>query len=470
MPGYRTFVLRLYDTATGTVRPLELRDRGRVSIYACGLTVYDLPHIGHGRGWLVFDVLRRYLAFSGLEVHYVTNVTDIDDQIIGRAAAEGRTESEVAGEFERAWWEASDALGVLSPDEAPHATEYVEKMVALISELIRIGAAYETSTGVYLSVDRVEGYGLLAHQSLESLKVGARVEVDAEKRSPVDFALWKRAKPAEPTWESPFGPGRPGWHTECVVMSLDLLGEGFDIHGGGIDLMFPHHENERAQAVAVGKRFARHWLHYGWVMAGGAKMSKSLQNFVTVADLVEHGDPRAYRLLVLRSQYRSQIEVTPETSADAGKALERLDGLTRRFDLRADVDLGRTALNTELAGEVHPDELERFASHMDDDLDTPGALAAIFDAVGRAHALGDRGRDEEARSLARSVQVLCGVLGIPLRGADELAIDEESARLVAERDVARSARDFARSDAIRDRLMTLGWIVEDGPTGTRLRR
>ncbi len=463
-------MLRLHDTATGTVRPLELRDPGHVSIYACGLTVYDLPHIGHGRGWLVFDVLRRYLRFRGLEVRYVSNVTDIDDQIIERAAAEGRSESEVARQFEDAWWEASDALGVLRPDDAPRATEYVEQMVALVAELVERGFAYETSTGVYLSVEKVDGYGLLAHQSLASLKAGARVEIDAEKRSPVDFVLWKKAKPGEPTWESPFGPGRPGWHTECVVMSLDLLGEGFDLHGGGVDLMFPHHENERAQAVALGRKFAQHWIHYGWVMVGADKMSKSLHNFVTVADQLARSDPRAYRLLVLRSQYRSQIEITPETSADAGRALERLDGLARRFELHQAVDLQREALGADMAAEVTPPELERFVSHMDDDLDTPGALAGIFDALSRAHALGDRGKTDEARALARSVQVLCGVLGISLRARDELPLDAQSARLVAERDDARSRHDYARSDAIRDRLTALGWIVEDGPAGTTLRR
>jgi cysteinyl-tRNA synthetase len=464
-------VLRLHDTATGTVRPLELREPGRASFYACGLTVQDLPHIGHGRGWLVFDVLRRYLIFSGLDVHYVSNVTDIDDQIIGRAASEGRTESEVATEFEAAWWEASDALGVLRPDDVPHATEYVEAMVGLISDLVDRGVAYQTSTGVYLSVDQVDGYGLLAHQSLDSLLAGARVEVDAEKRSPVDFALWKRAKPGEPTWESPFGPGRPGWHTECVVMSLDLLGEGFDLHGGGIDLMFPHHENERAQAVAQGRQFARHWVHHGWVMATTTeKMSKSLGNFVTIADQLKSGDPRAYRLLVLRSQYRSPIVVTPETSADAGKALERLDGLARRFSLGADRGLQRAAVPASSSSQVESEELERFRAHMDDDLDTPGALAGIFDAVGRAHALADSGDHDRALALARSVEVLCGVLGVQLHGTTAAELDEETAGLVAERDAARSAGDFARSDEIRDRLGALGWIVEDGPTGTVLRR
>jgi len=264
-------VLRLHDTATGTVRPLEHRNEGEVSMYVCGPTVYDMPHIGHGRANLTFDILRRYLSFTGLKVHHVANVTDVDDNIIKRAAALGRTEPDVAAEFEARWWESMDALGDLRPQDVPHATKYIERMVALVGDLMTKGMAYETPDGVYLEVSRVDGYGLLAQQSLESLQVGARVEANEDKRSPLDFALWKKAKEGEPSWDSPWGQGRPGWHTECVVMSLDLLGEGFDLHGGGQDLKFPHHENERAQAVADGKVFARHWMHNGWVEVGARR-------------------------------------------------------------------------------------------------------------------------------------------------------------------------------------------------------
>jgi cysteinyl-tRNA synthetase len=464
-------VLRLHDTATGTVRPLELRDPGRVSMYVCGLTVDNVPHIGHGRFALVYDIVRRYLIFGGLDVHYVSNVTDIDDKIINRAAQEGRTERDVAEEFETRMWEAMDALGVLRPDDAPHATAYIDDMVALVSDLIGRGVAYQTSTGVYLEVEKVDGYGLLARQSLESLRAGARVEVDPEKRSPLDFALWKGARPGEPTWDSPFGPGRPGWHTECVVMSLDLLGDGFDIHGGGLDLIFPHHENERAQAVADGRPFARHWVHNGWVMMGGEKMSKSLGNFTTIAELVEQADPRAYRLLVLRSQYRSQIEVTPDTIADAEKGLERLDRLVRRFSVHEPVGLQTTAVGAALgrAPDVVADEVDRFRARLDDDLDTPGALARIFDAASRAHTLGDAGDQVGAVALARTAALLCGVLGLAL-DASAAEIDEESQGLIAQRDDARAAGDYGRSDAIRDELIARGWTVEDGPNGTTLRR
>ena len=286
-------MLRLHDTATGEVRPLELRDEGRVSMYVCGPTVYDLPHLGHGRFTLVFDVLRRHLIASGLDVTYVSNITDIDDKIIEKAAAEGRSEAEVAGEFEDEWWQAMDRLNVLRPDEIPHATAFVDGMVATIAELLAAGVAYTTSDGVYLDTSTVDGYGLLAGQPLDSLRAGARVEGNEEKRSPLDFALWKSAKPGEPVWPAPFGEGRPGWHTECVVMSLDLLGEGFDLHGGGLDLKFPHHENERAQAVALGRPFARHWAHNGWVMVEGEKMSKSLGNFTSLTDLLAKADGRS---------------------------------------------------------------------------------------------------------------------------------------------------------------------------------
>jgi cysteinyl-tRNA synthetase len=463
-------VLRLHDTATGTVRPLECRDPGAVSMYVCGPTVYDLPHLGHGRYSLVFDVLRRYLLFGGRDVRYVSNVTDVDDKIIERAGAEHRAEAEVTAEYEARWWEAMDALGVLRPSDTPHATAYVDRMVDLVADLVGRGCAYETSDGVYLSVDQVEGYGLLARQPLESLRAGARVEANEEKRSPLDFALWKKAKPGEPSWPSPFGPGRPGWHTECVVMSLDLLGDGFDLHGGGQDLAFPHHENERAQAVAEGRAFARHWVHNGWVMVEGEKMSKSLGNFTSLTDLIERSDPRAYRLLVLRSHYRSPIEVTTESVADAEKGLERLDALARRFslpDYLAEAPGGFVVAGAGPAADAAA--LARFGEAMDDDLNTPTALAGIFELVSQANAAADAGDTPAAESAARTAGILCAALGLPLRGSAD-AVDEESAGLAAERDAARAGRDWARADALRDQLAARGWTVEDGPEGTVLRR
>jgi cysteinyl-tRNA synthetase len=468
-------MLYLHDTATGTVRPLEMRTEGEVSMYVCGPTVYDLPHIGHGRANLTFDILRRYLSFTGLRVRHVANVTDVDDNIIKRAADLGRTEADVAAEFEARWWESMDALGDLRPHDAPHATGYIERMVALVGDLMDRGMAYETPDGVYLEVSRVDGYGLLAQQSLESLQAGARVEANEDKRSPLDFALWKKAKEGEPSWDSPWGQGRPGWHTECVVMSLDLLGEGFDLHGGGQDLMFPHHENERAQAVADGKVFARHWMHHGWVEVDGTKMSKSLGNFATLPDLLARSDARAYRVLVLRAHYRSPIEVTPDTLADAEKALTRLDGLARRFarfdvaDLLAQTDEGFVIEGTPPATGIDDAAVTAFRTHMDDDLDTPGALATVFELVTAAHSAADSDDEAEGGRLAHTAAVLAAALGVTLRGADT-EVDEESARLVIERDEARQARDFARADALRDELVTRGWTVEDTPAGTAIRR
>jgi len=463
-------MLHLHDTATGTVVPLELRSEGKVSMYVCGPTVYDLPHIGHGRMSLVFDVLRRYLLFTGLDVHYVSNVTDVDDNIIRRAAEQGRTEPEVAAEFEARWWEAMDALGVLRPDDTPHATAYVDDMVALVADLLARGVAYQTSDGVYLDVSQIDGYGLLARQSLESLRAGARVEANEEKRSPLDFALWKGAKEGEPSWDAPFGTGRPGWHTECVVMSLDLLGDGFDLHGGGQDLAFPHHENERAQAVAEGRPFARHWVHNGWVVVGGEKMSKSLGNFTSLTDLLARADARAYRLLVVRSHYRSPIEVTTETIADAEGALGRLDALARRFDLGDLIaESGRGYVVEGDVPDADPDALAAFRRRMDDDLDTPGALADIFELVTAAHSAADAHDEEGGCRLARTAALLAAALGLPLR-AGEGAVDDETARLVTERDEARKAKDFARADALRDELVALGWTVEDTPTGTAVHR
>ena len=453
-------MLRLHDTALGAVTEIVPREPGRLSIYVCGPTVYDVPHIGHGRQVLVYDILRRYLEWLGAEVVHVSNVTDIDDQIIRRAQEVGRPPDEVARHYEEVYWDALDRLGVLRPTVVPHATEYVADMVELIGELVARGVAYESSDGVYLSVEKVDGYGQLSHQPLQSLRAGARVEVDEAKRSPVDFALWKQAKPGEPAWPSPWGPGRPGWHTECVVMSLDLLGEDFDLHTGGLDLVFPHHENERAQAMALGRQFARHWMHHGFVEVAGEKMSKSLGNFTTLVDLLDRTDARAYRLLMLRSHYRSPIEVTPATIADAQSGLERLDALARRFELRVSPS-GSAAPD--------PEAIERFTEAMDNDLDTPAAVAVIFELLRRANAAADAGESEHARRLAATVAELAGSLGLEVGQVGD-DVDDESAALVERRDAARRARDFAAADALRDELTARGWVVEDGPQGTSIRR
>ncbi|MGI8808116.1 MAG: cysteine--tRNA ligase [Acidimicrobiales bacterium] len=449
-------MIRLHDTGLGRLADVELRDAGKVSMYVCGPTVYDLPHIGHGRMSLVWDVLRRYLEWKGLDVRFVSNVTDIDDNIIKRANEQGRSSEEVAVQYEAAYYDATDRLGVQRPTVDPHATAYVDQMVDLVARLVASGKAYETSDGVYLSVDSVPGYGLLARQSLDSLRSGARVDVVEEKRSPLDFALWKIAKPGEPTWPSPWGDGRPGWHTECVVMSLDLLGEGFDLHGGGIDLAFPHHENERAQAVAAGHEFARRWVHNGHVQVAGVKMSKSLGNFRTLTDMLEVVDPRAYRLVVLQSHYRAPVEVTGATIEAATRALAGLDGFARRT-----ADLPGAAPDAEA--------LDRFRLAMDDDLDTPRGVAEMWSLMRAANTALDVGDVAAAAPLAAAVREMATAVGLRIgAGAEEVPADV--AGLVTARDEARAGRDFAGADALRDRMEALGWAVEDTPQGTRVHR
>ncbi len=449
-------MLRIHDTAVGHVVDFATREPGKVSMYVCGPTVYDVPHIGHGRFSLVFDVLRRYLEWQGLEVRYVSNITDIDDKIIDRANREQSSMEEVAKTYEAVWWDVMERLNVKRPDADPHATAYVDRMIELVAGLVRSGTAYETSDGVYLSVARVPDYGLLARQALDTLRAGARVETVDEKRSPRDFALWKKAKPGEPSWPSPWAEGRPGWHTECVVMSLDLLGEGFDLHGGGQDLAFPHHENERAQAVAAGRRFARHWVHNGFVEVAGEKMSKSLGNFTTLTDLLEFTDPRAYRLVVLQSHYRAPVEVTATTLQAAAATLAGLDDFARRT---ADLP----------AVEPDPDAIGRFRQLMDDDLDTPGVVAHLSDLRRRANTSLDRDDSAAAAPLAAAVREIAGALGLVLAVGDD-QVDDTTAALVAARDEARAKRDFVAADRIRDQLKALGWTVEDTAGGTRIHR
>jgi cysteinyl-tRNA synthetase len=431
-----------------------------VSMYVCGPTVYGPPHLGHGRFSLVFDVLRRYLEWSGNRVVYVSNITDIDDNIIRRAEREDRDWREITVECEAEWWAAMDAIGVRRPDHDPHATAFVDRMVEMVGELVERGAAYITDDGVYLSVESVTGYGLLAHQSLEDMVAGGgdrTVVGEGAKRHPADFALWKLAKPGEPAWPSPWGDGRPGWHTECVVMSLDLLGDGFDVHGGGLDLAFPHHENERAQAVALGRDFAGHWVHNGFVEVAGEKMSKSLGNFTTLPELVEAHDARAYRLLVLQAHYRSPVEVTPTTIGAAEATLDRLDALARRV-----VDVP----GAEPDGTV----LATFAERMDDDLDTPGAMAHVFGVVTEINRLLDAGSVDAAAPLVAAWRSMLAAVGLVPQDAVAVEVPDDVVAMCAARDRARSERDWAVADQLRDELVRLGWVVEDTTSGTQVRR
>ncbi len=455
-------MLRLYDTATRQVRELALREPGKVGIYLCGPTVYGPPHIGHGRATLEYDVLVRYLRWSGLEVRFVSNVTDVDDKIINRANDEGRRWEDIAAKCESVWWKAMDGIGNDRPDDVPHATTYIAEMVEMIGQLVEIGRAYPTDDGVYLAVETVEDYGLLAHQSLDDMLAGGgeREVYGAElKRHPADFALWKLAKPGEPAWPSPWGDGRPGWHSECVVMSLRILGEGFDLHAGGQDLRFPHHENERAQAVALGKRFANHWMHHGMVVdQSGEKMSKSLGNFDNLLDLLDTYDGRVYRMVLLQSHYRQPVKTGPAVLGAAAKTIAGLDAFAAR--IAALPPVGRAEADTGV--------IDRFCAAMDDDLDTPKAMALLFDTVRRANALLDSGDEVAALPLVAAVSEIAGAVGLRL-GRTDAVPDEVSARATAI-DELRAAKDYTAADEVRAALVADGWIVETSSNGTTVRR
>ncbi len=449
----------LFDTATSQVRPLALREPGKVGIYLCGPTVYGPPHLGHGRATLVYDILRRYLQWTGLEVRLVSNITDIDDKIIERAKNEGRDWQEITHKCEDMWFAAMGKLNVLRPTDVPHATDYVQSMVAMIGELVERARAYVTADGVYLDVHQVSDYGLLAHQNLdEMLSGGGDREVfgAGNKRNAADFALWKFSKPGEPAWDSPWGAGRPGWHSECVVMSLDLLGEGFDLHCGGMDLKFPHHENERAQAVALGKAFANHWMHNGFVVdTEGEKMSKSLGNVANLLDLVEHYDPRAYRLILLQTHYRGPVRISQDNIDASVNALSGLDSFAAR------------TVSVSLGASPDGDVMLKFRDLMDNDLDTPSAVALLFETVRGANTALDA-NDSRAAQLSAAVHEICQIFGLELKQA--VSVPQDIATKAAALDAARSAKDFATADVLRGELMAAGWIVETNKAGTTVRR
>jgi cysteinyl-tRNA synthetase len=452
-------MFRLFDTATSQVRPLALREPGKVGIYLCGPTVYGPPHLGHGRATLVYDILRRYLQWTGLEVRLVSNITDIDDKIIERAKNEGRDWQEITHKCEDMWFAAMGKLNVLRPTDVPHATDYVQSMVAMIGELVERDAAYVTADGVYLDVHQVADYGLLAHQNLdEMLSGGGDREVfgASNKKNAADFALWKFSKPDEPAWDSPWGAGRPGWHSECVVMSLDLLGEGFDLHCGGMDLKFPHHENERAQAVALGKTFANHWMHNGFVVdTEGEKMSKSLGNVANLLDLVEHYDPRAYRLVLLQTHYRGPVRISQDNIDASVNALSGLDSFVAR------------TVSVSSGASPDGDVMLKFRDFMDNDLDTPSAVALLFETVRAANTALDAD-DSRAAQLSAAVHEICQAFGLELKQA--VIVPHDIVTKAAALDAARSAKDFATADVLRGELMAAGWIVETNKAGTTVRR
>jgi cysteinyl-tRNA synthetase len=445
--------MQVHSTLHRAVVELVPRQPGEVSIYVCGATVQSEPHVGHGRYAVVFDMIRRYLEWRGYVVQLVRNITDIDDKIIVAAAETGEQVSERATRMAAIFADAYQRLGVLEPDVEPKATEHVPEMLKLIDRLIERGLAYPVEDGdVYFAVRVFEQYGKLSGRRIDELRAGARVEGSELKHDPLDFALWKAAKPDEPSWDSPWGPGRPGWHIECSAMAGQYLGEAFDIHGGGADLIFPHHENEIAQSEgATGQPFARYWLHNGMVNLGGEKMSKSTGRLIDLTEAVNRFGGMTLRLFFLRAHYRSPIEFSEDLLAAAGAAYQRLF----RFMQRAP----STGHNSD------PELVRRFEAAMDDDFSTPEALAVLFEAVTEANRILDEGA--EAGPIVAAAREMMAVLGIQtdpqMRHGDEAIVDG----LLVERDRARAERDFVRSDQIRDELAEMGVVVEDTPDGAR---
>ncbi|MBW3621492.1 MAG: cysteine--tRNA ligase [Actinobacteria bacterium] len=470
--------LHLYDTLTREKRPFEPREAGKASMYVCGPTVQAEAHVGHGRAAVVFDVLRRYLVWSGSEVLAVTNVTDVDDKIIIRAGREGTTPSIIATRYLRAWNDAMARIGVLPPDVQPLATGHILEMQELIQLLIDEDKAYVADGNVLFRVRRFEGYGKLSGRDIDEM-VSQDDVVGAEgKDDPLDFAMWKAAKPDEPSWPSPWGPGRPGWHIECSAMAAKHLGHGFDIHGGGLDLVFPHHENEVAQHEAAhGAPFARHWVHNGMVRMGEEKMSKSLGNIVSLVEAEERWGRDALRLWYLSAHHRSPLTFEDAYLDEGGAAFERLATWLRTARLVVPDEPGDTPASHDAVTGPHR---EAFAAAMDDDLNAPKAVAALHELVsdGYERLKGAEGGDAEAaaavRALADTLTELGDeVLGLDLAGtvARDRARGERLAPLVTslldDRASARAEKDFATSDRIRDELAAIGIVVEDRPGGVR---
>ena len=456
-------MLKLYNSLSRSLENFVPIRPGQVRMYVCGMTVYDYCHLGHARVFVVFDMVARWLRASGYQLTYVRNITDIDDKIIKRAHENGETPKALTDRFIAAMHEDEARLGVLRPDAEPRATEYVAEMLSMIQTLEARGLAYRADNGdVYYKVRGFEHYGQLSGKSLDDLRAGERVEVEASKHDPLDFVLWKSAKPGEPAWESPWGPGRPGWHIECSAMSGKLLGQHFDIHGGGQDLQFPHHENEIAQSEgAHGCKFVNYWLHNGFVRVDNEKMSKSLGNFFTIREVLEKFDPEVVRFFILRAHYRSPLNYSDAHLEDAKGALTRL----------------YTTLKNVPPAPMAIDWAEpwaaRFKAAMDEDFGTPEAVAGLFELANEAN----RTHDARLSGLLKALGAVLGLLQAepeaflkrPVGGAGGLADDKVDA-MIAARAQAKKSRNFVEADRIRDELKAAGIILEDGPQGTTWRR
>ncbi|MCP4687595.1 MAG: cysteine--tRNA ligase [Desulfobacterales bacterium] len=472
--------IRIYNTLSGKKEEFEPAEPGRIRMYVCGPTVYDSCHIGHARSVVVFDVIARYFRSRGFDLTYVRNFTDVDDKIINRANSLGVPPLEIAEKYIAEFHEDMDSLGVNRADAEPRVTEFVDEIIDFVSLLIEKGKGYEADGDVYFAVESFEEYGKLSGRKLEDMMAGARVEVDERKRNPFDFALWKAAKPGEPAWDSPWGKGRPGWHIECSAMSGKLLGETFDIHGGGKDLIFPHHENEIAQSEgAHGKTFARYWVHNGFVNINQEKMSKSLGNFLMIKDVIRTRHPETIRLFLLSNHYRSPIDFTEQAMEEAGAGLDKIYTALKRIADAVDSPPDADAPETGACWSA-------FCEAMDDDFNTARGVAVIFEAVRDLNRLMDCEKDglsDAARAELSSIrsdmlkagQVL-GILASPpdayfekkkSRGLEEKSIDPAVIeKLIAERVEARKAKDWAAADRIRDELDAMNVVLEDRPDGT----
>ena len=466
--------MKIYNSMTRKKEEFHPIHEGKVGIYSCGPTVYNYFHIGNARPFITFDVLRRQLEREGYEVTFVQNFTDIDDKMIKRANEEGITVKELADRFISEYYTDAKALGIRPATVHPKATEHIPEIIALIEKLIENGHAYTVPSGdVYYRVSAFPGYGKLSGQNTEDRENGAseRLNVETDKESPEDFALWKAQKPGEPAWDSPWGKGRPGWHIECSAMSMKYLGENFDIHCGGKDLLFPHHENEIAQSEgATGKKYVNYWMHNGFINVDNQKMSKSLNNFFTVRDIAKEFDLEAVRMFMLSAHYRSPINFSRDQIEAANASLNRL--YTARNSLQFQIENGEdrelndkeTAFVERLKSYEH-----RFDEAMDDDMNTADALGAVFELVKDANVTIVQGASRKAAKAAmESLEAICGVLGILSKR--EEALPEEISAMVQERAEARKNKDWAKSDELRDRIIKAGYILEDTKQGQKVRK
>ncbi|GIW04590.1 MAG: cysteine--tRNA ligase [Thermomicrobiales bacterium] len=467
--------LSIYNTLTRQKERFETIEPGVVRMYVCGVTPYASAHVGHAMSLVVFDVIRRYLEHRGYHVRHVQNFTDIDDKIIARAQQEGVTPAEIVEPLIAAWHEESRALNVLPATIYPRATTEIPFIISMIEGLIEKGFAYVVDGDVYYRVRAFSEYGKLSHRDIDELLAGARIEVDERKEDPLDFALWKAAKPGEPSWQSPWGPGRPGWHIECSAMCTHHLGGTVDIHGGGADLIFPHHENEIAQSEAyLGKKpFARYWIHNGLLQFGGDKMSKSLGNIVRIRDLIDRGLAPAFRLMVLQSHYRAPLTFSEEGLEAADRGLERLRSAARPEAVVAATP-GSSRSDHQQLETVAALTDRRFHQAMDDDFDTPVAVAALFDLARAINRARTEGMPESVIEPARRTLVELGaVLGLQLEVQEPESAGDAAPfidLLVQVRDALRSAKQWALADMIRDELAKRGITVADGPAGTTWRK